>query len=50
MKEALATFMIIAVTALIMGLLIFGVAYNSLDLKNSNHEVIIENKFQLDKH
>ncbi|MCA1064441.1 hypothetical protein QTG56_22770 (plasmid) [Rossellomorea sp. AcN35-11] len=49
MKESLATFMIIAITAMIMALLIFGVAYDSLDLKNSDHKGLMENEHQLKK-
>lgn len=49
MKKSLATFMVLAITAVIMGTLVFGVVYNSLDIKNTRHQDLLENKHQLQK-
>ncbi len=47
MSKTLATFMTLAVTAVIIGSLLIGMVYTSLDNKNDQHEDTLEAQYQL---
>lgn len=47
MNKSLATFMVMASMAILIVTLLFGIAYDSLEQKNSNHEDMLKNEHQL---
>ncbi|MEG6533215.1 hypothetical protein V6C20_06705 [Caldibacillus thermoamylovorans] len=47
MKESLGTFMVIAATVLIIVVFIFGVSFDSLVDKNSQHENVMKTQHQI---
>jgi hypothetical protein len=46
-NKSLATFMMIAAVAIVMITLVIGVAFDSLNKKNKNHEDMLQHEHQL---
>ncbi|WP_269919579.1 hypothetical protein [Caldifermentibacillus hisashii] len=47
MKETLGTFMLIAATVLVIVAFVFGISFNSLADKNSQHEEVMKTQHQI---